>query len=514
VSDAELFKHAYKRMLEQEKSTYRSHVLRFPQNIDVEATISALMKNENIEAVEPDWIFKVQVIQEDELNEEEKNINPLMLLATNLVNDPLYKYQYGLQTTNSDKAWDISEGEGVVIAVIDTGVDYNHEDIAENIWVNPNEIPDNGKDDDGNGFVDDVRGYDFLNNDNDPMDDHGHGTHVSGIIAAVKNNNKGIAGVAPKAKILPIKGLSKNGSGSTSTIAKAVYYAADIGAQIINNSWVGLDKSIQLEDALNYSKNRGTISIVAAGNSSRNILKSFPAVLDSVIAVAATDPDDKKAYFSNWGSKVAVAAPGYNIVSLRAKNTKMGTPFPNKTSRYIRASGTSFSCPHVSGLIALILSKNKGYEFSKVKSIIQATTKKPNPGQNHDKFRYIGTGIIQTDIALKSKEVPVLISLLNKPEILKENFIANKKSPLEIYGEVKGGSYSISYSTDYPYSNDWTEIFKSEERDIDRKGLLANIDPTSFEDNKLIFIKLTVQKNGFKTYAVTKGRFNSGSSSK
>lgn len=153
---------------------------------------------------------------------------------------------WGLKKIQADKAWDISQGENVVVAVVDSGVDYTHEDIKDNIWINKNEIPDNGVDDDDNGFIDDVRGWDFTsydvnweikNRDNDPLDENGHGTHVGGTIAAIGNNNMGVIGVAPKAKIMAVK-AGENGLADVD-IVDAIKYAADMGARVINMSWGG-----------------------------------------------------------------------------------------------------------------------------------------------------------------------------------------------------------------------------------------------------------------------------------
>ena len=191
--------------------------------------------------------------------------------------DPRFQETYGLDnigqtggTPDADidapEAWDRQTGSpDVIVADIDTGVDYNHEDLAANIWINPGEIPGNGTDDDGNGYIDDYYGWDFANNDNDPMDDHGHGTHTSGTIAAVGNNGIGVAGVSWHAKIMPVKFLGADGSGTHAAGAQAIIYAADMGAKISNNSWgcdIGtLCFSQTIEDAIAYADVKGMLFV-------------------------------------------------------------------------------------------------------------------------------------------------------------------------------------------------------------------------------------------------------------
>ena len=278
------------------------------------------------------------------------------------LNDSFYGQQWPITQIQPEKLWQYTKGAGAVVAVIDTGVDYNHEDLAENIWVNEDEIPDNGKDDDRNGYIDDVRGWDFVdkggysctsyedcsNEDNDPMDVVGHGTHVAGIIAAVQNNNKGISGIAPEALIMPLKaGYSTGRSGflKTSDILEAITYAINNNADVINMSFAG-PELIVLEDVLNFAFDLGIVCVAAAGNYGSST-KTYPAGLSSVIAVGAVDSQKYKAYYSNYGDWVKVTAPGTYILS-----TIPGNSYDYKT-------GTSMSAPHVSAVAALLKAKNK-----------------------------------------------------------------------------------------------------------------------------------------------------------
>jgi len=289
-------------------------------------------------------------------------------------NDPFYSTSgswgqsyddlWWLKRVRADQAWSLSRGTNVPVAVIDTGLDFNHPDIAGNLWTNQaelNGIP--GFDDDGNGFVDDVRGWDFYNRDNDPRDDNGHGTAVAGVIGALADNALGIAGIAPESKIIPIKVLNSAGRGYVSDVISAIRYAADLGAKVINMSLgvlkTFLSKSLQtsFENAVSYAKSKGSVLVAAAGNDNNRVENSYPAGIKDVIAVGAINPvTDQRAYFSNFGKLLDFVAPGVDILSLRAGGTSFGSSSVVDPA-YSRASGTSFSSPIVAGVVALIRSK-------------------------------------------------------------------------------------------------------------------------------------------------------------
>ncbi len=282
-----------------------------------------------------------------------------------------YEDMWGLKKIQADKAWRLSLGEGAIVAVIDTGVDHTHEDISGNIWINTREKPGNGIDDDGNGYVDDVRGWDFVNDSNDPKDGFGHGTHCAGTIAAIGNNKIGIIGVSPKAKIMPVKGLDDFGYGTDAALVKCIYYAANNGADILSNSWGGSGSSQVITDAVNYAYAKGCVVIASAGNSSADVKYFSPANIDKVIAVAATGQNDKLCLFSNFGNKIDVTAPGgddtltslyanfNNVLSLLAPNSYLAKNYGADIVgyKYLKLAGTSMACPHVSGLAALLIAK-------------------------------------------------------------------------------------------------------------------------------------------------------------
>jgi subtilisin family serine protease len=281
------------------------------------------------------------------------------LSATATTNDTSYASQWALSNRGQsggvvgadirvEQAWDYGTSTSTIVAVIDSGIDYSHPDLASNIWRNSSEIPNNGVDDDRNGYIDDVRGWDFANNDADPMDDNGHGTHVAGTIGAVGNNSVGVAGVAWRVQLMPLKFLSANGSGSLSDAIEAINYARTKGAKIINASWGGGGFSSALQSAITQFQNAGGIFVAAAGNENSNnaLTPAYPANYSGVISVGASTRLDGLASFSNFGSNVTLVAPGSSILSTLPNN------------RYGTLSGTSMAAPHVAGALALLWGQN------------------------------------------------------------------------------------------------------------------------------------------------------------
>jgi len=297
------------------------------------------------------------------------------LYALGVPNDERFDELWGLrnqgQSTgtpdadiDADDAWEIETGSTeVVVAVIDTGVDYNHPDLRNNMWINSGEVPENGLDDDGNGYVDDVYGYDFANNDGDPFDDNRHGTHCAGTIGAEANNGIGVAGVSQRVSVMPVKFLGGGGRGSTYGAVQSIHYAVDNGAVILSNSWGGGGASQALEDAISYANDRGVLFVAAAGNkySNNDIFPNFPSNYDipNVLAVAATDRSDEKARFSSYGKEtVHLGAPGVEILS--------STP----EGQYGFLSGTSMATPHVAGAAALLKAYNPEISGQEMKALL------------------------------------------------------------------------------------------------------------------------------------------------
>ncbi|BAZ80882.1 putative peptidase [Sphaerospermopsis kisseleviana NIES-73] len=298
--------------------------------------------------------------------------------AVTFPNDPSFNQLWGLHNTgqsggtpdadiDAPEAWDIQTGNpNLVIGVLDTGVDYNHPDLVGNIWTNPGEIANDGIDNDNNGYIDDIRGWDFAYNDNNPSDVDGHGTHVSGTIAGKGNNGVGVTGVAWNAKIMPLKFLDDTGSGSTSNAILAINYATAKGVKITNNSWGGGGYSQALYDAINTAGQQGALFIAAAGNSSANadINPMYPAAynLANIISVASTTNTDSLSSFSNYGlTSVDLGAPGSAIYSTLPNNS------------YGTLSGTSMASPHVAGAAALVWSQNPTWTAQQVKNTLMNT---------------------------------------------------------------------------------------------------------------------------------------------
>lgn len=278
------------------------------------------------------------------------------LKFTFIPNDPNWTVQWGPKQIGADWAWNTTTGNhSIIVAVIDSGIDYNHPDLDANIWNNTDEIPDNDIDDDNNGYVDDVRGWDFGDNDSYPLDSYGHGTHVAGIIAAELNNGEGIAGLA-QVQIMVVR--VGHDSPNIDDIANGIYYAVDQGADILSLSLGMQYFDVQiLRDAVKYAYEKGVLMVAAAGNSGQNV-REYPAAYDEVIAVTATNESDHPAWFTTYGSWVDVAAPGVKIYStLPTYHVSVNDPPYNRSQNYDYMSGTSMAAPHVSGVAALILSQ-------------------------------------------------------------------------------------------------------------------------------------------------------------
>ena len=297
------------------------------------------------------------------------------VIANEIPDDALFNQLWGLNNLgqsggaiDSDidavEAWNTTTGSGdVVVAVIDSGIDYNHPDLNANMWVNDYEIPNNGIDDDNNGYVDDIYGYDFANDDGDPFDDSNHGTHVAGTIGAVGNNGIGVVGVSHQVSLMGIKFLGADGFGSTSDAAEGIIYAVDNGATILNNSWGGGGFSETLRAAIEYAHQNDVLFLAAAGNSGTNndISPSYPSSyeVDNIISVAATNHNDQLAGFSQYGSQsVDLGAPGVDILSSVPGNG------------YASFNGTSMATPHVSGVAALLKAHAPNLSNLEIKQIL------------------------------------------------------------------------------------------------------------------------------------------------
>jgi len=311
-------------------------------------------------------------------------------------NDPLFPSQWNLARMQLPNAWDWTRGNPqVVVAVLDTGVDYNHPELAPNLWVNTGEVPHNGIDDDANGLVDDYLGYDFAYNDPDPMDDHGHGTACAGIVAAAGDNNLQMAGVAFHCRIMCVKiGLS-NGYSYDSMFAPAVIYAARMGAKVQSISYFSDDLTPALRAATDYAWKLGSLLVVAAGNYNEP-LPLYPAGYDRAVGVAASNSSDRKAGFSNLGSWVDVAAPGVGIYA-----TTRGGGYTDSFA------GTSAAAPNAAGVAALLWS---WLPNARIETIREALEYSAEPIPDPSVGMYVNYGIVNADRALRYLREVTLLS--------------------------------------------------------------------------------------------------------
>ncbi|WP_455223189.1 S8 family serine peptidase [Kaarinaea lacus] len=332
--------------------------------VDVEQVIEMYANDPNIEYVEPNYEVSIEIQPNDNRFSELWGMHNIGQTGGTPDAD-----------IDAPEAWDKFTGaDSTIVAVIDTGVDYDHEDLADNMWVNIDEIPDNGLDDDGNGYVDDIYGYDFFNQDSDPFDDHGHGTHCAGTIAGLGDNVTGVTGVNWRTRIMALKFLAAGGYGYIEDAIEAVRYAISMGANIMSNSWGGGGYSQIMADAISDANDAGIVFIAAAGNNSTNndAYAHYPASyhFPNVISVAATDHNDELATFSNYGIEtVHLSAPGVNILS----TVPLSGCVLCDASGYLSISGTSMATPHVAGAAALLLGMQPELDPIDVRNLIMDT---------------------------------------------------------------------------------------------------------------------------------------------
>ncbi len=328
----------------------KARIMRGYAGDNISEVLARLKSDPRVEYAEPDYYYHIF--------DSDKMANP---------NDPFYKYQWNFEKINVRDAWNISRGDGVTVAVIDTGVAFRDHGRFHRL-----------EDLENTRFV---KGYDFIHNNNLPLDDHGHGSHVAGTIAQSTNNGKGVAGIAYNARIMPLKVLSANGYGRTSDIADAVRYAADNGAQVINMSLGGSFPSLVLKSACDYAWKKGVVIVCAAGNSSTS-RPSYPAAFSSCLSVSATRYDDKLAPYSNRGPFIDIAAPGGDTTvdqnndgkpdGIMQNTIMIGNP--EKEGYYI-FQGTSMASPHVAGIAAMLISAGVGNN-REVVSILKKTARR------------------------------------------------------------------------------------------------------------------------------------------
>jgi len=362
---------------------------------DIDKTIESINSLSEVEYAEPDYIVKAVEIPDD-----------IDSQIPRLSED----HSWGLLNISANTAWDITTGsEDVVVAIIDSGIDYEHQDLSENIWINRAEDingdgfctvdDEDGKDQDGNGYTDDCVGWNFVSGNNDPYDDLDHGTHVAGIVGGIGFEE--VYGVSRVLKLMAVKFIASDGYGSTSNAISAIMYAVKNGARILNNSWGGANYSRSLKDAIAYSNEQEALFVAAAGNSGENndLYPHYPSNYSvvNVLSVGASDAWNDMPYFSNFGyDSVDVVAPGIFIYSTVSNNS------------YSIFSGTSMATPFASGVAALVLAENPGMSTFDLKRVVMEST---------DKFSYL-SGKILTGGRINANSALVLAAsgLSDSPE--------------------------------------------------------------------------------------------------
>jgi len=400
--------------------------------------------------------------------------------------DPNYQAgnQWGVEALNIERAWCYTQGSpNTVIAVIDTGVDYTHEDLALNIWSNAAEITDNGIDDDGNGYIDDTRGFDFVNTyssscaieedcrdyDNDPMDKQSHGTHVAGIAAARANNGVGITGVCPRCRIMPLRAgyLRSDGYGSlpSSSIAQALLYAALNGADVINMSFTGSSAYIY-QDELELAANTGAILIGAAGNNNSDS-PLYPASLDEVIAVTALDTSFNRAWFSNYGLWTEITAPGESILSTIPGNL------------YSYWNGTSMAAPLVAGVAGLLKSRLPQASAEDIRKRLRMGA---NTAALSSETEFVGYGLVDAMRAFHAQSPQQAYAEISS--------IEETGDSLEVFGSSTGSSYLLEVTSGSYYGSDWQAVSAG------TQAVQTLLGTTSTSSSPLRFRLTTTLENG------------------
>jgi thermitase len=442
IPEEELFKQAYLKMPEVEKSIYRIYKLKLSKDKEVEEIVALLKKDPAVECAEPNYLSEILYTP----------------------NDPRFSEQWAHQKTEVSRAWDITKGNtNAIVAIIDTGVDYNHEDLAANMWRNNLgyllgadfvNIDTAAYEQAGFRLI---AGEDYTILDGDPSDYNGHGTHCAGIVAAVVDNAKGVAGVCPGCKIMPVRaGFSikhpyygEVGLLEVDDVTNAIVYAAHYGAKIISMSFGGPQSDIE-KIAIDYAISKGVVLVAAAGNGSIND-KSYPAGYEGVIAVAATAMNDTIAFYSNYGDWVAVSAPGGDywqdsmILSAVPLTGTLGDP-----SGYRFLQGTSMAAPYVAGLAGLILSKNSSFTKAQIENQILATAdnidvlNSPLAGQ-------LGAGRVNCYRALSETAGPNLKAWLqNKTIAMRPGETVNVVINLKNFG-ITATNITAALTTTNPY---------------------------------------------------------------
>ncbi len=450
---------------------------------------------------------------------EDASLSPIFTLNA-VPNDPLYTStgawgqtypdMWDLRKINAEAAWNSTTGSSsMVVADIDTGLDYNHPDIVANLWTNPNANND--------GFTNDLHGCGFINMTGtntcgDTMDDSGHGSHTAGTIGAVGNNGVGITGINWNVKIMPLKVFGSNGGATTEDIINALVYAADHGAKVSNNSYgagVGFGYEPAFADAVKYEHDHGMVTVVSAGNETSDTMTDTPADLKEAITISATDHNDGLACYSNFGNKIDVGAPGGTnvtpgcsateqdyILSLKSSQANIcsGGTYYTVYTNYCVLRGTSMAAPHVTGEAALILAKNPSLTNEQVRQIIRKSADDTGDPGKDGKFGY---GRINLGNAIAMASSPPLAPFLTTPD--NKSTLAGST---DVYGSIAGpnfASYKVEISSEK--TENWTSLSTGTTQPT-ANTKLATVNPLQYPDDRYQ-VRLTATDTAGKTYEFT-----------
>ncbi|MFH1561460.1 MAG: S8 family serine peptidase [Patescibacteria group bacterium] len=478
----------------------RIYKVTFNKEVPVVEMAEKLASDPVVEYVEPNYIFHTQATPDDfyfldHYPDNVGNRDPEW--------NPPYDYQWNLKIIdNIEGAWDSTTGSsGVVVAVVDSGIDYTHEELGGCTLQQVND----------NQCARFVPGYDFVNDDNNPADDHGHGTHVAGIITSVSNNGQGIAGINWEAKLMPVKTFSAGGAGFSDTNASGIVFAANNGAQVINMSWGNNiptpDISLVLKDALDYAFSLNVVLVAAAGNSNDEVADGYwPANYKYVISVAATNEDNQRSSYSNFG-KVDLAAPGgnrspYNLLSLNAHNPSNSSSYLNLGglpvgNGYLRLAGTSMAAPHVAGLVALALSLDPSLTNLETKSLLEFSSTQLGPSvfdKNYGWGRIAAFETISNLVANRLPPVAEIYSPHRNEGITGQYSIigtANARNFQNYSVKVGVGENPSEWSTDCVVLANGGAVPVT-------NGLLATLDVTGFQDQQITVVLEVIDQVGLK----------------
>ncbi len=399
---------------------------------------------------------------------------------------------------SGNSAWDTYDGmqKNIVVAVIDSGLDLKHPDRPKYIWKNPDEIPDNGKDDDGNGYVDDIHGWNFVSENNDIDDNYGHGTFVTGIIAANTNNGEGIAGINPGARIMVLKASNNLGSARDLAVYRALRYAVDNGARVINISLGNRGKSRLMQIGLNYAHAMGCIVVVAAGNEGADIAEFTPQSSRRVISVGSTNIDGSRRGNSNKGLSLALVAPGQSIYSLTAANAKRdGRIAPILGGKYHRLNGTSFAAPFVSGAASLVWARNPELTNTQVEDVLLASATAIGKTGWHPET---GMGQLAAHAAMAQSSDTAFAPRITEAYLNQDR---RKVASVDVYGIIRGPvqSYTLDVGRgDKPDKDEWQRVFGPSNKAVDL-GHIVRIPGTFFSKGSRWTIRLTVLSTSGET---------------